>query len=96
MLVDEVLQETLAWVNEVRSTLARAPIETLPAGIPCDPQACPLGKALDARVTHDGRVVLEGSGYVLRLPEAVRAFAGAYDVGAFPELELDLTLLAPV
>lgn len=89
MVIGELEQETLAWVNEVRSVLGLGEIDRLPRGNPCDPRGCPLGRALEATVTHDGRALLSGAGIELRLPAAAREFASAYDVGAFPELELD-------
>ncbi|MCW2958135.1 MAG: hypothetical protein JWP18_938 [Solirubrobacterales bacterium] len=81
-------EAALAWVNEVRRTAGWAALDALPPGVPCEPCDCPIGRAVGGGVEHDGRVLLWATGERLELPPRVLAFLEAFDVGAFPELEV--------
>ncbi len=82
------LDEVLDWVNEVRVTRGLDPLAALPPGVPCDPSACPVSRALDADIRFDGRAVARGGAWpTLRLPLAARRFTSEFDVGLYPALE---------
>lgn len=86
--MDETLTEVLRWINEVRSVRGMESLVGMPRGIPCDPHACPLARALDADITAGGVALARRPGLSpVHLPAAAQAFANDFDVGLYPSLE---------
>ncbi len=86
--MDYELVEVLRWINEVRSVRGVEPLVAMPRGIPCDPHACPVARALDSDITFDGVALARRSGWTpVHLPVAAQAFASDFDVGLYPALE---------
>ncbi len=80
--------EVLRWINEVRSIRGVEPLADMPRGVPCDPHACPVARALDADVMFDGVVLAHGAGWSpVHLPAAAQTFANDFDIGLYPALE---------
>lgn len=86
--MDEKVTEVVRWINEVRSIRGMEPIVGMPRGIPCDPHACPVARALDADITAGGVALARRPGLSpVHLPAAAQAFANDFDVGLYPALE---------
>ncbi len=86
--MDEKVIEVLRWINEVRSIRGVEPLAAMPRGVPCDPHACPVAKALDAGITYDGMALARNADWPpVHLPAAALAFANDFDVGLHPALE---------
>lgn len=88
MEIDALLQDVLVWVNEVRSDRGMKPLEAMPPGLPCQPFCCPVSAALGGALVLPETAALPGAAEPLALPAPVRAFVAAFDVGAFPQLEV--------
>jgi hypothetical protein len=74
----------LAWVNERRRYFDRRPLLELPVGIPGDPTACPLGRALGCEV---GPTEIKWpDGQTQPLPQFIQHFVELFDAGYFPWL----------
>ena len=46
----KIAREALTEVNKIRKILGRKPLVKLPRGIPNDPEACPIAKAICANI----------------------------------------------
>lgn len=86
--MNENVIEVLRWINDVRSIRGSGPLAAMPKGIPCDPHACPVARALDADVTFDGVAYAHAAGWSpVHLPALALAFANDFDIGLHPALE---------
>lgn len=86
--MDYKMEEVLRWINEVRSIRGSEPLAALPLGVPCDPHACPVARALDSDITFDGVAFPRRAGWSpVHLSSAAQAFANDFDVGLYPALE---------
>lgn len=92
----DILNETLLFVNKFRQELGGAPLDRLPKGEPKHSHACPIAVALADMATEPNELVSAGlatvtiSGDKLRArayyPQAVRDFVSLFDHGEYPEL----------
>lgn len=85
-------QSTLLWVNSVRAYLKLAPLDSLPTGIPCEPTACVIARALTAGdyvASVGGRAARVYTDYryiTFQLPDPVADFVMSFDSARYPEL----------
>ena len=95
MTREEIIQGTLDWCNERRKEQGKSPLYRLPKGKRSDPYSCPCGRACGLAVYslqyYDPKTRLSG----WRVPMAVQEFIPLFDVGKFPEFELDDGVVNP-
>lgn len=91
---EQLIEATLAWVNEERGRYRRPPLSELPKGLVDHNRECPVARALE----HDGLPVItshEGCMYQIPghlvsslFPDDVVLFVRRFDRGEIPELAL--------
>lgn len=87
---DEVYEQTLAFVNELRASQGREPLDEMPQGVPDSAADCPVARALPF-----GRTSVGPPGMSIRfgdarfdMPPYVSQFIREFDSGLRPELRL--------
>lgn len=89
---DDIITDTLAWVNQVRSERGMPTLAQLPAGRCGSHDKCPVARALTGTgadrvsVAHDVTFYFGGTAESLPLPYYVGEFIEAFDEELFPEL----------
>jgi len=91
---DQLIAETLAWVNEERQRYGRPALDEMPKGLVDHSRECPVARALE----DEGNSVISdplGVAYYLKdrfvrvdYPDAVVFFVRRFDRGEIPEMIL--------
>ncbi len=87
--LNEAIQATIQWCNEIRARKGLSPIIDLPLGVKADPYSCPCGKATNVLV---GRLYFRfksAADIQQPLPPLVTDFTRWFDQGWYPQYDYD-------
>lgn len=90
MRLEEIIQSTLDWCNELRAKQGLEALTELPKGRLRDPFSCPCGSATNYYVGFEAARFLGSvaDAFVdINLPEVVRKFVVLFDNGQLPQFE---------